>query len=375
MTMIARSDRSWFAEWWRTVDHGIITGAMVLLAAGMLLSMAAGPTAADRIGFDNPFYFVIRHAAFLVVGIGVMLSVSTLSDAWVRRLAVAVFLVSFLLLATILVVGYETKGSQRWLRFAGFSLQPSELVKPALIVVVSWLLAQRNQTKGVPWSVIAFFLFAPTVGLLLLQPDVGQTALLTAAFLVAFFVSGLPLVWAALFGVGGVLTAATLYFGFAHVRHRINTFLDPEATSYQLEQALEAIMRGGLLGVGPGEGRVKYSLPDPHTDFIYAVAGEEFGFVACLGLLIIFLVISLRGMLAASRRADPFLRAAGTALFFMFGAQAMINIGVNVGMLPTKGMTLPLISYGGSSMIGTALTLGFGLALTRKRAEFHPGMR
>ncbi|MAT33681.1 MAG: cell division protein FtsW [Ponticaulis sp.] len=375
MTMIARSDRSWFAEWWRTVDHGIITGAMVLLAAGMLLSMAAGPTAADRIGFDNPFYFVIRHAAFLVVGIGVMLSVSTLSDAWVRRLAVAVFLVSFLLLATILVVGYETKGSQRWLRFAGFSLQPSELVKPALIVVVSWLLAQRNQTKGVPWSVIAFFLFAPTVGLLLLQPDAGQTALLTAAFLVAFFVSGLPLVWAALFGVGGVLTAATLYFGFAHVRHRINTFLDPEATSYQLEQALEAIMRGGLLGVGPGEGRVKYSLPDPHTDFIYAVAGEEFGFVACLGLLIIFLVISLRGMLAASRRADPFLRAAGTALFFMFGAQAMINIGVNVGMLPTKGMTLPLISYGGSSMIGTALTLGFGLALTRKRAEFHPGMR
>tara|TARA_B100000678_G_scaffold254527_1_gene231701 strand:+ start:6114 stop:7241 length:1128 start_codon:yes stop_codon:yes gene_type:complete len=375
MTMIARSDRSWFAEWWRTVDHGIITGAMVLLAAGMLLSMAAGPTAADRIGFDNPFYFVIRHAAFLVVGIGVMLSVSTLSDAWVRRLAVAVFLVSFLLLATILVVGYETKGSQRWLRFAGFSLQPSELVKPALIVVVSWLLAQRNQTKGVPWSVIAFFLFAPTVGLLLLQPDVGQTALLTAAFLVAFFVSGLPLVWAALFGVGGILTAATLYFGFAHVRHRINTFLDPEATSYQLEQALEAIMRGGLLGVGPGEGRVKYSLPDPHTDFIYAVAGEEFGFVACLGLLIIFLVISLRGMLAASRRADPFLRAAGTALFFMFGAQAMINIGVNVGMLPTKGMTLPLISYGGSSMIGTALTLGFGLALTRKRAEFHPGMR
>jgi len=375
MTMIARSDRSWFAEWWRTVDHGIITGAMVLLAAGMLLSMAAGPTAADRIGFDNPFYFVIRHAAFLVGGIGVMLSVSTLSDAWVRRLAVAVFLVSFLLLATILVVGYETKGSQRWLRFAGFSLQPSELVKPALIVVLSWLLAQRNQTKGVPWSVIAFFLFAPTVGLLLLQPDVGQTALLTAAFLVAFFVSGLPLVWAALFGVGGVLTAATLYFGFAHVRHRINTFLDPDATSYQLEQALEAIMRGGLLGVGPGEGRVKYSLPDPHTDFIYAVAGEEFGFVACLGLLIIFLVISLRGMLAASRRADPFLRAAGTALFFMFGAQAMINIGVNVGMLPTKGMTLPLISYGGSSMIGTALTLGFGLALTRKRAEFHPGMR
>ena len=226
-----------------------------------------------------------------------------------------------------------------------------------------------------PWSLIAFLLFVPTVGLLLLQPDVGQTVLLTAAFLVAFFVSGLPLAWAALFIIGGTATAVTLYFGFPHVRHRIDTFLDPDATSYQLEQSLEAIMRGGLLGVGPGEGRVKYSLPDPHTDFIYAVAGEEFGFLACLGLMIIFLVISLRGILAASRRADPFVRAAGTALFFIFGAQAMINIGVNVGLLPTKGMTLPLISSGGSSMIGTALTLGFGLALTRKRAEFHPGMR
>lgn len=375
MTTLARSDKSWFAEWWRTVDHGIITGVMVLLAAGLLLSLAAGPTAADRIGFSDPFYFVLRHTMFVVAGIGVFFGVSALPEVWIRRLAVFVFLVSFLLLAALLVIGYETKGSQRWLRIGSFSLQPSEFVKPTLIVVTAWLLSQRDTVKGIPWALISLVFFLSTIGLLLLQPDVGQTVLLTAAFLVVFFVSGMSLYWAGGFLLFGVATATFLYFKFEHVRYRIHSFLDASQASYQLEKAHEAIARGGIAGVGPGEGRVKYNLPDPHTDFIYSVAGEEFGYLACLGLMIIFLVVCLRGMLAAARRADPFVRAAGTALFFLFGAQAAINIGVNVGLLPTKGMTLPLISYGGSSLLGTALTLGFGLALTRKRAEFHPGIR
>lgn len=375
MNTLARSDKSWSVEWWRTVDQGVITGALVLLACGMLLSLAAGPTAAARIGYDNPFHFVYRHAFFVSLSIVVLLLTSMLSDVWAWRASFFVFLGSFLLMAAILVVGYEAKGSQRWIRIAGFSLQPSEFVKPSLVVVAAWLLARRQQSKTVPWTLIAFLLFAPTAGLLLLQPDIGQTVLLTAAFLVAFFVSGLPWMWAAAFGVGGVATAFGLYAIFPHVRYRVDTFLDGSAGAYQLEQAHEAIARGGLLGVGPGEGRIKEALPDPHTDFIYSVAGEEFGYVACLGLLMIFAVITLRGILAASRRADPFLRSAGTALFFLFGFQAFINVGVNVGMLPTKGMTLPLISYGGSSLLGTALTLGLGLALTRKRAEFHPGMK
>lgn len=375
MTMIARSDKSWFAEWWRTVDHGVITGVMVLIGAGMLLSLAAGPVASDRIGFSDPFYFVYRHAAFAAVAIVILFGTSMLSEDWARRVALFVFLVSFILMAVILVVGYEVKGSQRWIRVAGFSLQPSEFVKPGLVVIAAWLLAQRGQVEGVPWVTITFLLFAPTVGLLLLQPDVGQTVLLTAAFLIAFFVAGMPMSLAAIFSVGSVLTGVALYFVFPHVRYRIDTFLDPNAGGFQLEQAHDAIAHGGLLGVGPGEGRIKDYLPDPHTDFIYSVAGEEFGYLACLGLLLIFAVISLKGILAASRRADPFLRSAGTALFFMFGVQAVINVGVNVGLLPTKGMTLPLISYGGSSMLGTALTIGLGLALTRKRAEFHPGIR
>ena len=374
MTSIARSDKSWFAEWWRTVDHGVITGVMVLICAGMLLSLAAGPVAADRIGFSDPFYFVYRHAAFAAAAIVILFGTSMLSEDWARRVALFVFLVSFILMAVILVIGYEVKGSQRWIRVGGFSLQPSEFVKPGLVVIAAWLLAQRGRVEGVPWVTITFLLFAPTVGLLLLQPDVGQTVLLTAAFLIAFFVSGMPMSLAAIFSVGSVLTGVALYFVFPHVRYRIDTFLDPNAGGFQLEQAHDAIAHGGLLGVGPGEGRIKDNLPDPHTDFIYSVAGEEFGYLACLGLLMIFAVISLKGILAASRRADPFLRSAGTALFFMFGLQAVINVGVNVGLLPTKGMTLPLISYGGSSMLGTALTIGLGLALTRKRAEFHPGL-
>lgn len=375
MTTLARSDTSWLPEWWRTVDHGVIAGAMVLLAAGMMLSLAAGPVAADRIGFSDPFHLVFRHAFFVVAAIGVLFAAALLPEKWVHRTAFIVFIGSFLIMAAILFVGYETKGSQRWIRIAGFSLQPSELVKPSLIVVCAWLLAQRQHMPEVPWAPITLIFFAPTLGLLLLQPDVGQSALLAAAFMVAFFVSGIPLRWIIGFIAGGMGTAVSLFMAFPHVRYRIMTFLDPDEGSFQLEKAHEAIAQGGLLGVGPGEGRVKDELPDLQSDFIYAVAGEEFGFIACLGLLIIFAVISMRGIMAASRRADPFLRSAGTALFFMFGLQAVINIGVNVGALPTKGMTLPFISYGGSSMIGTALTLGFGLALTRKRAEFHPGLR
>lgn len=375
MATLARSDKSWFAEWWRTVDHSIVTGVMVLLGVGMLLSLAAGPEAAVDEGFAS-MHYVQRHALFLVVAVFIFFATSMLLESWARRFAFIVFLGSFILLTMIFFVGHTANGAQRWMRIGGFSVQPSEFIKPALVVIAAWLLAQRQKYPGVPWGVITFALFAPTVGLFLLQPDVGQTVLLTAAFVVAFFVSGLPLVWAALFFSGSLITGVSLFMLFPHVQQRVLAYvgMGNSASSYQLERAHEAIANGGLLGVGPGEGYVKASLPDPHTDFIYSVAGEELGYLACLGLILIYAFICLRGVLGASRRADPYLRAAGTGLFFLFGFQAFINIGVNVGLLPTKGMTLPFISYGGSSMIGTALTLGLGLALTRKRPEFHPGI-
>lgn len=375
MTSLARSDKSWFAEWWRTTDHGIIIGAMSLLGIGMLLSLAASPDAAAVDGFDA-MHYVQRHALFCVAAVGIFFATSMLSEAWARRFSFVVFIGSIILLAYILFDGHTAGGAKRWIRVGGFSIQPSEFIKPVLVVIAAWLLAQRQKFPNVPWAIITFAFFAPTVGFLLLQPDVGQSVLLTAAFVIAFFVSGLPLLWAVFFLSASLITAVSLFLAFDHVRQRILAFIgmgDADST-HQIKAAHEAIMNGGLLGVGPGEGYVKESLPDPHTDFIYSVAGEELGFLACLGLILIYAFICIRGVLGASRRADPYIRAAGTGLFFLFGFQALINIGVNVGLLPTKGMTLPFVSYGGSSMIGTAITLGLGLALTRKRAEFHPGI-
>ncbi len=368
MSQPARSDRSLIAEWRRTLDWPVLGACAALLAAGLVLSLAAGPPAAARIGYDDPFYFVYRHAMFAAGAFATLVGASLLSDRWARRFAAIVFLAAFVLMAVILFAGHEAKGAQRWIRMAGFTFQPSELIKPAVIVLSGWLLAQRQAYPEGPWAIVAFAFYTTTIGLLLLQPDVGQAALLTAAFVVTFFISGLPWRWAAVFAGGGAGLSALLYATLPHVRLRVNSFFDPTAyDTYQIDRAGEAIAKGGVLGVGPGEGRVKAALPDAHTDFIYAVAGEEFGFLFSLALMGLFAFVAVRGVLAAARIDDPYPRAAGAGLFALFGLQAAINIGVNVSLLPPKGMTLPFVSSGGSSLLGTALTIGLALALTRRR--------
>ena len=353
----ARSDTSWLTEWRRTVDWGLMGGAFFLIAIGLLMSLAAGPTAAKRIGYDHEYFFVIRQAAFAVSAAVILIAFSMLNQAWARRAATVIFIGALLLMVWILVFGYEAKGAQRWLRIAGFSLQPSEMVKPALIVLSGWLLAQREAYPSGPWAVIAFVFYAVTLGLLLLQPDVGQAALLTAAFVITFFISGLPWKWAAAFAGGGAGLAGLLYALLPHVRVRVNSFVNPtQYDTYQIDKAAEAIGRGGL---------VKASLPDAHTDFIFSVMVEEFGLVAAIVLLAVFSLMVLRGFRAAARLDDGYARAAAAGLFCLFGLQAAINIAVNVALIPPKGMTLPFVSYGGSSMIGTALTLGLALALVR----------
>jgi cell division protein FtsW len=361
-----RSDTSWLTEWRRTVDWGLMGGAFFLIAVGLLMSLAAGPTAAKRIGYDSEYFFVIRQAGFAAVSAIILVAFSMLNHAWVRRAATVIFFGALVLMVWILVFGYEAKGAQRWLRIAGFSLQPSEMVKPALIVLTGWLLAQRETYPSGPWAIIAFLFYAVTLGLLLLQPDVGQSALLTAAFVITFFISGLPWKWAAAFAGGGMGLAGLLYALLPHVRARVNSFVDPSAyDTYQIDKAAEAIGRGGLFGVGPGEGLVKASLPDAHTDFIFSVMVEEFGLVAAIVLLAVFSLMVLRGFRAAARLDDGYARASAAGLFSLFGLQAAINIAVNVALIPPKGMTLPFVSYGGSSMIGTGLTLGLALALVR----------
>ena len=362
-----RSATGRFLEWQRGLDWSILTSAMILLCVGLLMSLAAGPPAAERLGFSNEFHFVQRHAMFVGVAVVVMVGVSILDRVWARRLAALVFFGSIVLLAYILVAGYEAKGAQRWIRIGSFGLQPSEFVKPALIVLSGWLLAQRRIYPNGPWAAITLVFFCTTLGFLLLQPDVGQSALLTAAFMVTFFVSGLPWRWAAIFIGGGTALAGLLYATLPHVRFRINSFINPtDYDTYQIDKASEAIARGGLFGVGPGEGRIKTSLPDAQTDFIYAVLGEEFGYLAAVGLILIFGYIVWKGLRTAARLHDPYPRAAASGLFALFGLQAATNIAVNVSLIPPKGMTLPFISSGGSSMMGIALTLGLALALIRR---------
>lgn len=371
MPEFARSDSSPIAEWWRTVDKLTLAGLLILLGVGVLVSMASGPAAAEKMELSDPYYYVYRQFVFACIATCVLIGVSTLNPVWARRLAAVVFVGAFLTMAAILLVGHEAKGAQRWIRVAGFSFQPSELIKPSLVVMFAWLLAQRQSYPRVPWALLAFVFYAVSVGLLLLQPDVGQSALITAAFVAVFFVSGMSIWWGLGFLVGGAGLAGGLYTLLPHVRHRLNAFFNPsEHDTYQVDLARAALEKGGLLGVGMGEGEVKYDLPDAHTDFIYSVIGEEFGLIVCFALILLFATITMRGMIRAANHPDIYPRAAGVGLFALFGLQAAINISVNISLLPNKGMTLPFISSGGSSMLGTALTLGLALALTRRRPDF-----
>lgn len=369
-----RSSNAFLVEWQRGTDWPILLAAAMLLGIGLMLSLAAGPPAAERLNYSDQFFFVKRHIVFAIAAFALLVVTSLLDRVWARRLAALVFFGALALLAYILLAGYEAKGAQRWIRFAGFSLQPSEFVKPALIVLTGWLLAQRQIYPQGPWAAVTFVFFAVTLGFLLLQPDVGQSALLTAAFIVTFFVSGLPWRWTAIFAGGGAALSGLLYAALPHVRFRVNSFINPSAyDTYQIDKASEAIARGGLMGVGPGEGRIKQALPDAHTDFIYAVLGEEFGYIAAVGVILLFGFIVWRGLKAAARLTDPYPRAAASGLFALFGLQAAINIAVNVSLIPPKGMTLPFVSYGGSSMMGTALTLGLALALIRRGGSSWKG--
>lgn len=368
MTALARTDRSVLAEWYRTIDWPILVACGVLLGLGLTLSLSAGPPAAARIGYEDPYHFVYRQGLFAGAASLVLIGTSLLSAIWARRWSALVFVGAFVLMAGVLLFGYEAKGAQRWIRFSGFSLQPSEMIKPALIVLTGWLLAQRQLFPSGPWAALSFSIYAATLALLLLQPDVGQAALISAAFVMTFFVSGLPWRWAAGFAGGGAALSGLLFLTLPHVRFRVLSFISPsDYDTYQIDVASQAIANGGLFGVGPGEGTIKTALPDAHTDFVYAVLSEEFGLIAALGLLVLYIFITARGILLAAEVDDPYPRAAATGLFTLFGLQAAINIGVNVSLIPPKGMTLPFVSSGGSSLLGTALTLGLALALIRRR--------
>jgi cell division protein FtsW len=364
----ARTDRSRLGVWWWTTDHLLLGVVAILMIVGVLLSFASSPAAAARMNLGDPFHFAVRQCAFAAIGVVILLSVSALSPKGIRRAAFFIYLAAVGIMMALPILGHNAKGATRWLEFGGFSLQPSEFMKPALIVLVAWMFAEGQKGEGVPGVSIAFALYGLAVALLLIQPDVGQTILITIAFGAAFFVAGVPMRWIAGMLAAAVSGGVAIYFTFDHVASRVHKFLSPDkADTHQIDRAQQAIAAGAMFGRGPGEGVMKRSVPDLHTDFIYSVAAEEYGLVFSLLLIGLFAILVTRGLYKAMKLSDPFEQIAAAGLFVLVGQQAFINVAVNLNLIPTKGMTLPFISYGGSSMMAMGLTLGMALALTRRR--------
>lgn len=366
--MVSRVDRGPVANWWWTIDRFFLAACLALMGLGILLSFAASPAVAQRIGLDG-FHFVERQIFFMVPAVAVMIGVSFLSQRQVRRFALILLGISLVLMAGALFFGIEIKGARRWVSILGISIQPSEFMKPAFVVVCAWLFSERERGGDMPGYFLAMLLFCVTVGLLVLQPDLGQTMLTTGTWGAMFFLAGLPLFWILILGGLAVFGAFGAYLMFDHVAGRINRFMTGEGDTFQVDAGREAILRGGWFGQGPGEGTIKRIIPDSHTDFIFSVAAEEYGIILCLLIMLLFAFIVVRGLSIALRERDAFTRLAVSGIVILFGFQSIINMAVNLHLMPAKGMTLPFISYGGSSLVAIAITMGMLLALTRRRPE------
>ena len=367
--MASRAERTEFAEWWWTIDKYLLGAAVVLMLAGVVLSFAGSPPVAERLGYDS-FHFVKRHIAFLLPALAIMIATSFLSPRNVRRVALIVLVTSLVLMLATLFLGAEVKGARRWINISALSIQPSEFMKPAFVVIVAWLFGENRTRTDIPGNVFATILLAIAVSLLVAEPDFGQTMLIVIAWGGLFFLAGMSWLWiAGLAAVAAGGTAAAYAFS-PHVAARIDRFISPQSgDTFQVDRALDSILHGGWFGQGPGEGIVKRVLPDAHTDFIFAVGAEEFGIIACLALVLVFALIVFRGLSISARSEEPFIRLASAGLVILFGVQSVINMAVNLNLMPAKGMTLPFISYGGSSMIAVAFGMGLLLALTRRRPE------
>ena len=368
MSAFARTDTSLLGRWWWTVDRWTLFAIAGLIVFGGLLTLAASPAVASRIGLDG-FHLARRQLVLLPVAAAIVIATSLASPRQVRRIAVIVFLARLALSALTLLAGSEIKGATRWISIAGVSLQPSEFLKPSFAVVAAWMFAaQRSSESRIPGNAVAMALYALVVFLLVKQPDLGMTAVVTAMFFAQFFAAGLPIRWVTVLAAVSIGALALAYSTFPHVSQRIDGFLDPTgADTYQVDRSLEAFRNGGLFGRGPGEGTVKGVLPDAHSDFVFAVAGEELGLLACLMIVGLFAFIVLRGFARLFQETNLFVLYAATGLLVQFGLQALINMGSSLHLIPTKGMTLPFLSYGGSSLLALAFGTGMLLAFTRRR--------
>jgi cell division protein FtsW len=373
-TIPARAGDPVLPRWWRTIDKITLCCVLLLFGMGLLLGLAASPPLAARNGLD-PFYYVHRQAFFGALAIAVLLIASMMAPATLRRLGVLGFIAAFVALALLPFIGTDFgKGAVRWFSLGFASVQPSEFLKPCFIVLSAWLLAAGQEINGPPGRAISFGLLAVIIVLLALQPDFGQAALILFGWATMYFVVGAPILL--LSAIGGIVAFGGMfaYNNSQHFARRIDGFLSPEVDPRtQIGYATNAIQEGGFFGVGVGEGQVKWSLPDAHTDFIIAVAAEEYGLVMVLTIILLYATVTVRSLFRLMRERDTFIRLAGAGLVCIFAAQAMINMGVAVRLLPSKGMTLPFVSYGGSSLIAGGILVGMILAFTRTRPQGEIG--
>jgi cell division protein FtsW len=356
-----------FVRWWQSMDQGILCALVALFCFGILLVTAASPAASGRIGV-NEYFFIIRQIAYSTCAVFCIAFVSMLDKKAIRRLAVAGFIVNVILLILVKFYGNEIKGAKRWINILGISSQPSEFMKPFFFVVSGWILSIKFDNRSFPSVLVSVVLYAIVGILLLIQPDVGMLILISSSWLMQVFVAGMPLIIVfgmMLFSFAGIWLA---YMFLPHVAHRINVFLAGDiSNNYQVSKSLLAYEKGGLQGLGPGEGVIKHSLPDSHTDFIFAVAGEEFGSITCVIIALVFAFIVVRTLFLIAKEDDYYVTLSSVGIISGFAIQSIINMSVTLNLMPTKGMTLPFISYGGSSIIAMAINMGIILSFTRKK--------
>ena len=368
MTTYSRTNISVIGRWWLGIDRWTIAALIVLAAIGIVLAMAASPAVAEHLGKDI-FYFAKRQLLFLLPAMIAMLGVSMLGERDLRRFAIALYAFALVMMVMVLVHGTEIKGATRWVSLAGVTIQPSEFMKPAFIVLSAWMFTAWRLNRDLACFMIAMALYGGSIVLLLAQPDVGMALLISMVWGVQFFLAGLPMILVVGVGILFVAGGVGAYYQFDHVHQRIDKFLDPAgAEAYQVARSLEAFRNGGVYGVGPGEGQVKAVLPDAHADFVFAVAGEEFGLITTLLIVLLFCFVVLRGFGRVFKSSSLFAQLAVAGLLAQFGLQAIINMASTLNLMPTKGMTLPFVSYGGASMLALALGMGMVLALTRDGA-------
>ena len=369
MKIFDRTNQTVFGAWWWTVDRTMLSLFLILMMCGVALVTTASPSVANRIGLGD-YHFLLRHLVFLVPSIGFLIGISLLSAKYVVRFATLLYIGAAVMMIAVLLVGMEIKGAQRWLHVFGFSIQPSEFIKPAFVLMSAWLMGMQKTQVNFPGNALTAGLYLLTVSLLLLQPDLGMTVVVTAVWAIQIFLAGFPFRWLIGFVMLGIVGLVVAYSTFSHVQSRIDRFLHPETgDNYQVERSMEAFQNGGVFGTGPGQGEVKLRLPDSHADFIFSVAAEEMGLVFIFILVGLLLYILLRGFNRLMDSLDMFKILAVGGLLSMFGLQALIHMGSSLSLLPTKGMTLPFMSYGGSSLMATAIAMGAVLALTRNEVR------